>query len=77
VRRAADEVLGRRPGLWHPWGRRAAVVALAAVAMGGAVVVLAPKELGREEAPPASVGSADPGPTNPGSDASRLSAGAP
>jgi general secretion pathway protein A len=77
VRRAADEVLGRRPGLWHPWGRRAAVVALAALSMGGAFVVLAPKELGRGEAPPASVGSTDPGPASPGSDASRLSAGAP
>jgi general secretion pathway protein A len=48
VRRAADEVLGRRPGGWRLWGRRAAVVALLAVALGAALLALAPSVGGDE-----------------------------
>jgi general secretion pathway protein A len=77
VRRAADEVLGRRPGAWRPWGRRVAVIALATVAMGGAFLALAPREVGREEARPEPVGSGNPHSSIAGSDAPPGSAGTP
>ena len=50
VRRAAAEVLGRPLRLWQRWARRATAAALVAVASGAGFVLLAPGEIGRDEA---------------------------
>ena len=49
VRRAASEVMGRPSGSWRRWGGRAAAAALVAALGGGALVLLAPGELGRSD----------------------------
>jgi len=62
VRRAAAEVLGRPAGPWRRWGRRGAVAALVAAAGGAGLVLIAPGELGRDEARREGIA---PGPSGP------------
>jgi general secretion pathway protein A len=64
ARRAAAEVLGQPPRRWGRWARGAAAAALVAVAAGAGLVLLAPAELGRSEAPREGAlrGRADPPP---------------
>jgi general secretion pathway protein A len=50
MRRAAAEVLGQPLQPWQRWARWAAAVALAAAAGGAGLVLLAPGEVGRDEA---------------------------
>ena len=63
VRRAAAEVLGRAAGPWRPWARRVAVAALVAAAGGAGLMLLAPGELGRDEARREGIVPGPPGPS--------------
>ena len=63
VRRAAAEVLGQPPPRWQRWAGRAAGTALVAAAGGVALVLLAPGDIGRDEAGRTSVVSGRPGPS--------------
>jgi general secretion pathway protein A len=63
VRRAAAEVLGQPVRPWHRWARRAALAVLVAGTGGVGLVLLAPGELGRDEARQESMASRGPGPS--------------
>jgi general secretion pathway protein A len=63
VRRAAAEVLGHSRRPWQWWAPRAAAVALVAAALGAGVVLLAPGEVGRDEAGRATAAPAPADPT--------------
>jgi general secretion pathway protein A len=80
VRRAAAEVLGQPARAWQRWARGAVAVALVAAAGAASLVLLAPGEVGRDEARRAAIGPASPSPFMPSasSDATdAVSAGAP
>ena len=63
VRRAAAEVLGHPPPPWRRWARGAVATALVAAAGGVGLVLLAPGDIGRDEAGRESIVPGPPGPT--------------
>ncbi len=76
VRRAAAEVLGRPLRLWQRWAREATAAALVAATAATAFVLLAPGEIGRDEARRATAvtGPADPTLTGVSATAASLTA---
>ncbi len=63
VRRAAAEVLGHPPQPWQRWARRVAAAALVAATGGVGLVLLAPGEIGRDDAGRESIVSGPSGPS--------------
>ena len=75
VRRAAAEVLGRSVRSWQWWARRAAAAVLVAASGGAGLVLLAPGELGRDEAREETIRSHASGPSLAGALATATDAG--